>query len=320
MTPSLKLIVSEPAIDTPEQYARRVTALAWLFSLIFVFSLAGIGVLCWWGKYLVTLSQRANVETLTLAFFFVFFLYVGLLTRSGVWGALQIAWFRLRRGDFETRERRKMRRLPPRRAVPTVALNVVVVMNGQETTPLAVEVADSAGRVGTLEIDGASMRFRPERDHGSNNILAYAVRQLEKSIKERGRDVDLDIVAWKTIDDESTERYLATVGFARNLQRALKSEPLWPSVVVTKENLDDLSRSLGAICPALRNESFLPDWEYAAEHKLPVVPEPLGLASLGRSEQRADPVVSLGLMLGMVTVALAGLLFVIFFPPWVPSA
>jgi hypothetical protein len=45
----------------------------------------------------VTLSQRSNVETLVLAFFFIFFLYVALVSRSGAAGALHIGYFALRR-------------------------------------------------------------------------------------------------------------------------------------------------------------------------------------------------------------------------------
>lgn len=319
MGQSLRLIVSEPAVETPEAYARRVRLLAVEFLALFVLSLAGVSALAWRGRYLVTLTQRSNVETLTLAFFFVIFVYIVLLTSKGAWGATRIAWYSLPRGTTEDRERRKTNALPPPQSTPTAALNVLLVKQGN-AGPFTLPVADAAGPVGAIEVDGARVTFRPDRDHGANNVLAYFVRQVQLALESRGANASLDVVAWKTIDDEAAERYLSNVRFAENLTRALKSEPLWPANTLTDADLTRVERALGAICPALRNESFLPDWEYSAEHKLPIIPEPLGLASLGRSEQRADPLVAMSMMLGMVGLTLGALLFLIFVPPWLPGA
>jgi multisubunit Na+/H+ antiporter MnhC subunit len=90
-------------------------------------------------------------------------------------------------------------------------------------------------------------------------------------------------------------------------------------VVLDEAAVVELERRLTAVCPALRNEGFLPQWEYSAEHKLPIVPEPLGLASLGHSEKRADPLPALFALTAVVLTAVAILLVAIIAPPWVPG-
>jgi hypothetical protein len=50
-------------------------------------ALIGIGLLVWKAQLFVTLTQRSNVETLTLAFFLVFFAYLGILSARGAVGA-----------------------------------------------------------------------------------------------------------------------------------------------------------------------------------------------------------------------------------------
>jgi hypothetical protein len=63
----------------------------------------------------------------------------------------------------------------------------------------------------------------------------------------------------------------------------------------------------------------LPDVEYQAEYNLPIIPEPLGFISLKRTEQRADPVATMGCA-SLVTLGVMALLILfIFFPPWLPS-
>jgi len=100
---------------------------------------------------------------------------------------------------------------------------------------------------------------------------------------------------------------------------ALSRRRLWPTVVLTQADVAELERRLAAVCPALRDEAWLPHWEYQAEHKLPIVPEPLGLASLGLSERRADPLAAIGALAIVVLSAVAILAGVLAWPPWVPG-
>ena len=57
-----------PGVSEPAHYAKRVRWLAVVHVTLFVASLAGISLLIWRGEFFVTLSQRSNVETLTIAF------------------------------------------------------------------------------------------------------------------------------------------------------------------------------------------------------------------------------------------------------------
>ena len=82
---------------------------------------------------------------------------------------------------------------------------------------------------------------------------------------------------------------------------------------------ESLENDLSALCPALRSEAFLPDWEFQGEHKLPIIPEPLGIISLGRRERRVDPLSSMGLTLVIVAAAIALIVWFIVRPPWVPG-
>jgi hypothetical protein len=145
------------------------------------------------------------------------------------------------------------------------------------------------------------------------------VRQLNSLHRERGDAGALEIVEWCTIDDEAAAQYLGMVRFARNLERHLGADELWPKVRLTDDDCAALEDRLGRLCPAIRDEAFLPDWEYSAEHKLPIIPEPLGLVSLSRSERRADPMATMGcaVLVVLASVAIIGLF--ILFPPWVPG-
>lgn len=127
------------------------------------------------------------------------------------------------------------------------------------------------------------------------------------------------MVSWRRIDDEATESYLSQVRFARNLARHLQADALWPTLRLTDADCHELEQRLAAVCPALRDEAFLPDWEYEAEHKVPLIPEPLGIISVSRTERRADPVATMGCGAVVVLVTLAILGLLIAFPPWVPG-
>jgi hypothetical protein len=323
--PSLgQALVRSPATATPQDYARRVHLLAFAYVVLFVAALTGFALIIWQGRLLVTLSQRSNVETLTLAFFLVFFGYMIVLSAPGAWGAVHIA-FQAARRRFDPGAAAAER--PPAAAgtgepedPPVGALNLIVEHQERPGQPLTLRVADAAGAVGTLEINGAELIHHDHRRSGSNSLLAFAVEQINQIMGDRLGLTKLDIVSWKMIDDEQTEAYLGQVRFARNLERHLGAEELWPKLRLSDADCQELERRLAAICPALRDEASLPDWEYQAEHKLPLIPEPLGLASLSRVERRADPVASIGCGVIIVLLAVAVLGLLILFPPWVPGA
>jgi hypothetical protein len=317
-------VVREPGAESPRQYEQRVHRLAAAYVVLFVGSLVGIAMLLWKGKLFVSLTQHSNVETLTLAFLLVFFGYLGVLSSRGALGALRVAYYDgllPRTGvDRLEVERRKAEALgPPEKDPPIAALNVVLERNGHPGEPFEVPVADDAGKMGMIEVDGARVTHQPARHDGSNNLLAFFVHQVNHVLSRRGVQAEVDVVDWDKISDESTQQYLSMVQFARRLERHLKADELWPKVVLTEVDLREIEFRLRQVCPALRSEGMMPDWEYAAEHKLPLIPEPLGLISLSRDEKRVDPLASMGCASFVVVGAVVVLAVFIWFPPWVPG-
>ena len=316
--------IREPGAQSAPEFARRVRRLALFYVLIFVGAVVGIALIIWKAQLFVTLAQRSNVETLTIAFVFVFFAYLAAISAPGALGVARLLYYELpaRLGrDRDAVERRKWEALGPAgQDPPRAALNRVVELEGHPCEAFELGVADHIGRMGVLRVDGAEIMHAEARQDGSNTLLGYFVHQVGDVLGARGVQANLDVVEWRRIDDEATEEYLGMVRFARNLERHLRADELWPKVRLTDADCAELERRLALVCPALRNESFLPHWEYAGEHKLPLIPEPLGLVSLSRSERRVDPEASLGCAVLVVVAAVAVLLLFIKFPPWVPGS
>jgi hypothetical protein len=319
-----RLIIKEPEVRDARHYAHRLRLLCGLYLSLFFLCVAGCIVLLWHGRLYVTLTQRSNVETLTLAFFLVFFAYLAMLSRRGAIGALRISYHALRglRLDRVTHERRKAAALPPlQKGLPSaVAVNLLVARQDRPREAFEIPIADQAGSMGRLRIDGARLEHIEARPNESNNLFAYFVEQLRQVVEKRtGAPVNFDIVEWRSLDEEATESYLSQASFALRLARHLDAEELWPTLTLTAADCLEMERRLAAICPALRDEAMLPDWEYAGEHKLPIIPEPLGLLSLSRTARRVDPLASMCTAVVIVLIAFALLVFITIHPPWVPG-
>jgi hypothetical protein len=312
----VKHIVSEPGTDSPESYARRVRRLAALYVVLFASSLTGAVLLAWQGKHFVTLAQRSNVETLVILFFLVFFAYLAALSSRGAIGALRLATFAVR--ERAAAEKQKADALgPPRGEGPTVAVNALLERESAPGTSFTIPVADEHGPMGSLLIDGATIRHVLARRDGSVNLLAYFVRQVSLMLDERHEE-DIDIVEWGSLDEDGLMKWSALTRFARALGDKLGAQ-LWPVHRLSDADCAELERRLSAICPALRSEGFLPAWEYSADHKLPVIPEPLGLVTLGRSEKRVDPLPSMAFATLVVVATVLLIAVFVIWPPWVPG-
>jgi hypothetical protein len=296
--------------------------LAIAYVLIFAASIIGIALLVHWARLLVTLSQRSNVETLTLVFFLVFYAYCVLLSVRGTWGGLRIAWFSLL-GTFTSQakiEGAKASALGPPSGKPqSVALNFMLQREGAGLEPFELAIADRFGSMGRLRVDGARLTFLHEQGDGSTEVFVFFEHQVASLVKDQDGASDLSIVEWAAIDDESMLEFLGMVQFARNLERALGINDGWPRLHLTDADCRKLEEQLSLICPALRNEGFLPKWEYSGDHKLPLIPEPLGLLSLGRSERRIDPVASMLTAAAVVLFSVSVFALLILAPPWVPG-
>jgi hypothetical protein len=322
MTTTAARLIAEPGARDARHYRERVNRLALEYVTLLIGSVAGIALIIWKAQVLVTLTQRSNVETLTLAFFLVFFAYLAVLSAPGAVGALRIVGFALRgrrTADPVELGRRKMRALGAPRGGAAANLNVVLEIEGRPGESFVIPVSDAAGLMGRIHVDGSRIEHIPEHKDGSSDLLAYFHAQVMDLLQQRGDHQSVEIVAWKKTDDAMTERYHGMVQFARSLERELGKGDLWPKARLSPAECVELERRLSQICPPLRDEGFLPQWDYQGEHKLPIIPEPLGLVSLTRNEQRVDSVASMGCAVWVVLAGVGVFALLTFFPPWVPG-
>jgi hypothetical protein len=320
----IQMVVREPGAQSVPAYTKRVHRLSVVYLVMFTASAVGLFMLVWRSRFLVTLTQRSNVETLVLVFFLVFFAYVGSLSAKGAYGGVRVLWWGAlgKTHDVWKIERKKQAAMASGKDPehPSAAMNLVVEREGRVGEEVVLEIADEAGQLGRIRIDGAEITLEATHRDGSNNVLNFVIEQVNEMMKPRRARRRLEVVEWNKISDEAAHEFLAHVEFARNLEKKLGGDPLWPRVILSDQDCRELERRLASLCPAIRSESFLPDWEYRGEHKLPIIPEPLGLISLSRSERRVDPEASMSAAAVVVVIAVAILAYIIMVPPWVPGA
>lgn len=306
----LSRLLEEPDCSSPDQYARRVIWLALVHPLLFLVCIVGDVLLIWRGEFFVTLAQRSNVEALTIAFCIAIFAYFALLTLPGCIGAIRLAGYRLL--PRTRRERAKMRALGEPGDGHAVALDTVVALEGHAGA-WELAVRDEAGSLGRLRVEGVTIRHLDALRGGSNTVFGF----LQTRFAELA-GMDIEIVEWESTGGDDYNRYRATTHALEAIGAKLEIAAL-PRVVLTAAHKADLEAELARMCPALRAEAFLPDWEFSGEHKLPIIPEPLGFISLSRSEKRVDPLATLVAALITMTLLVAITCFFLARPPWVPG-
>lgn len=302
------MVLREPGVSDAAHYGKRVRWLAAVHAALFVLSLVGFALLIWKGAFFVTLSQRSNVETLTIVFFLLFFGYFAVVSSPGALGALRILALR---GD----EKKKQANLEKRGRTPGAgaAFDKAVELEGRLGEPFTIEIRDDIGSLGRLQLDGVKITHLDSFRDGSNTLLAYVEHKIEQIT---GHEVE--IVQWRSTDDEALAQFVATSHAFRALGRKLESD-VWPTVVLTEEQRQRLEDEVAAICPALRTEALLPDWEFEGEHKLPIIPEPLGIISLSRKEKRVDTLSAMVAAVSVVAIVVALIIFFVVRPPWLPG-
>src|SRR5205823_10536256 len=137
---------------------------------------------------------------LTILFLLVLFAYLSALSARGMTGAIRIAWRKLsHRGDRAALERRKNAILALRdaREGPVVALNVVLERENAPGEPFEIPIADAAGSMGAIVVDGAKLEHRDPGRAGSQNLMAFVARQIEVVLEARGAAREVGIVEWK---------------------------------------------------------------------------------------------------------------------------
>jgi hypothetical protein len=316
-------ILREPQVQSARQYRRHVMLLSWIYSTMFLSSATGIFLIVIDYKLFVTLAQRSNVETLTIAFLLVFFLYLMTISAKGSIAALRVAYYGLlsRFTDRISVEKQKTSALgsPGESEAPAVALNYLIEREGRPNEAFQLQIKDDAGSVGSLCVDGALLMHLEAFRDGTYSMFPFVVHQIGRVLKSRNIIHRLDIVEWLSISDESLVQYIGLTRFASNLSRHLGNVELWPRLVLSDEECRQIESELSKICSTIRDESFFPHWEYGGDHKLPIIPEPLGIISLSKNEKRVDPITSMGAAALMALISLLIAIWMVFYHPWVPG-
>lgn len=317
-------VLREPQVQSPRQYRRHVKLLTLIYVTMFFSSILGIVVLCWHFKLFITLAQRSNVETLTIAFLVIFFAYLLAISFKGALAAVRVIYYKALSLfiDTITLQKRKVKALgkPESSEAPAVALNFLIERDGNPNKPFTLELKDEAGDMGHIVVDGALLLHREAYRDGTYSLFPFIVHQIACLLKARKIDHRLDIVEWLAISDEALEKYISLTRFASNLSKQFGNVEMWPRLVLKDEECKKLEEELSKICATLRDESFFPHWEYGGDHKLPIIPEPLGIISLSKDEKRVDPITSMGAAAGMALICLLIALWMVFYHPWVPGA
>ncbi|MEW6270335.1 MAG: hypothetical protein AB1689_13680 [Thermodesulfobacteriota bacterium] len=311
----------ERAERTPEGYAAKVRVLAAIYVALNLVCAAVMALVVWRGRNLVTLAQRSNVETLVLAIVLILALFYVVTTVRGLVGALRMAllnlpalWSR----DRAALEARKQRALADGDDAFSVHFDKALEhVDGVE--PVRWEIADDTGSLGAIELSRATATVKARKQGLNNSVLAFLLGQILDVLGRRTPPESVTIAFWSNIEEEGASVYRSTVVAFHNLATGLGSEPLWPTIYLTAADVAHVGEALRRLVPALRNEALLPDVEYAVEYSVPVLPEPLAFLQLRRSERRADPVLTMGYALVIMTLVLVALVLLIAFPPWVPS-
>jgi hypothetical protein len=302
------MVLEEPGVSDPAHYARRVRWLAFAHFALFAFSLGGFVLLIWKSRFFVTLAQRSNVETLTITFFLLLFAYFSALTLPGARGALRMI---ATAGNDQKKQAKLEQR--ERTAGGAAAFDKAIEIDGKPGEPFIVELRDDTGRLGRIRFHGVKIEILDTYRDGSSSLLGYVEQQVKKITGH-----DLSIVHWKSTSEEELNAMMSASQAMLAIGRKLEIDT-WPTIKLTEAQRQRLETELSALCPALRNEAFLPDWEFQGEHKLPIIPEPLGIISLKRTEKRVDPLSAMGAALAVVAIAVALIVFFIVRPPWIPG-
>src|SRR4051812_38614296 len=316
--------VKEVATRTPARYAGRVRWLAVIYFVLFVVSVAIVITIVWRSQFFITLAQRSNVETLTLAIIMVLSLYYIATTFRGFLGSVRMLFLNLPAGGQgdeakEKIEQRKHSALKTSKEPKYAFFDKAICIEGKPGDAITWELKDEAGKLGTLEVDGVRASYYPVKDGMNASLFEFLAEQLQEAIQKREPESQLQVVQWSSIDEDQASTYYSTTEAFRNLASQLGKGNIWPTVEITEEDVGYVEDRLHSLMPALRNESLLPDMEYEVEYSVPILPEPLGFLRLTRPETRADPLITMGCASLIMLFVMAALTFMILLPPWVPS-
>jgi hypothetical protein len=308
--------VMESPVQDVGDLRRRTTILAVIHVVLTTACLALLALLVLRIKLLVTLAQRSNVETLLLLFFAAFVTVLLITTGSSTLGAITLLGLRVLPADRRQRWI-QAHAVAPRREERTLALLNLGVAGPDGVLELSLE--DGFGPLGRLRVQGVELQLENAPDSIAGPVFELATAVLSEVAKRGAHGSPLGIVLWANVDRSEAEVYRSQAHAFGRLAQALEKGPLWPTAVVDDDGMARLRAVFDEATPHLREAALMRDVDYAAEFSIPLVPEPLAFVQIHRSESRADPVASLGCATLMVLAALIAVVWVVLFPPWVPS-
>jgi len=308
--------VMESPVQDVGDLRRRTTILAVIHVVLATACLALLALLVLRIKLLVTLAQRSNVETLLLLFFAAFVTVLLITTGASTLGAITLLGLRVLPADRRQRWI-QAHAVAPHREERTLALLNLWVSGPDDVLELSLE--DGFGRLGHLRVQGVELQLENAPDSIAGPVFELATAVLSEVAKRGAHGSPLGIVLWANVDRSEAEVYRSQAHAFGRLAQALEKGPLWPTAVVDDDGMARLRAVFDEATPHLREAALMRDVDYAAEFSIPLVPEPLAFVQIHRSESRADPVASLGCATLMVLAALIAVVWVVLFPPWVPS-
>jgi len=309
----------EATVTDVRSLRRRTNMLIAIHLLLAAVAIAVLVLVVWRAAHLVTLTQRTNVETLVLAFVVIFLGFVLVSTFRAVVGSVQLLALRAfarQRGQPDLQRRAaKMTREDKH-------FYLDVIVRGPPGQPvIELPIADELGEVGHVRIERAEIAFPDAPEQLSHAVVPLILNVLERAGRMNGSTRPPRVVFWDSLNEEAAAAYAAQVSAFSRMREALATEtPIWPELELDARGVEELALVLREATPLIRETLLLPDVEYSAEFRVPVIPEPLAFVQLNRRVEHADAVASMGCITIVTIVALAIVLYVIVLPPWVPSS
>jgi hypothetical protein len=306
----------ESPVKSVRDLCRRTTLLAVLHVVLSSACLILLAILVLRLKLLVTLAQRSNVETLLIGFFAVFVIVLLVTTGPATVGAVILLALRLAPRDRRERWIQAHRVQGARKERTVALLNLWV--SGPKGA-LEVPLEDGFGRLGLLRVGGVELQVDDAPAAIAGPLFELAAALLDEVTEVDPHGSRLSLILWTNVDRSEAEAYQSQVRAFDRLAHVLETGPLWPTARVDAEGVERVRAVLAEAIPHLRETALMPDIDYAADFTIPLVPEPLAFVQIRRHESRADPVASIGCATLIVLAALAVAVWVVLFPPWVPS-
>lgn len=307
--------LEQPVTDVRSLRTRNLW-LAWIHIVLFAASVATLVLIAAQLKLLVTLSQRSNIETLTLAIVAAIALFMIVSTLETTMGSVLLLYCRALPADRAQRWLQR-RAYGMRKADARFELDTAV--RGPAGGVIEIPIEDDHGRVGTVRLGGTEISVQEIGAGAASGVAQIVVEALGRHGSVDGLTDKPHVVFWNGIEEDASRAYHAGVVAFTRLEEALESDALWPRVSLTDRGVKAIEETLRQAASAIREDLLLPDNEYSADFSVPIVPQPLNFVQLRRQAQRADPVAAMGCSALMAIFFLLIVAYVIVDPPWVPG-